>query len=284
MIQAHVNTEEFRQALQAVKPHIATGEDWADLAGARLTFTDAEVLVSGTNRFTAAISSASVMEADGLTGDPDSDTFQLPIVGVNEVLNLFKPAKNPVDEIGSTLRIDVEPTGKVNTIMGDVATVARMIDAPDPELKDTVNEALGVDDNGDDAKTPDDDEPQSPATVTFTDVTGLWPGKVYEIPAAPHSRPLAKLPQIFREALDEKPQTPGDLDLSGQLLKFFAQSATAYGGRLTLQPTRRDRILLVTIGEQFVGLLMPNRIDPDSDKAAALESVRSVWADTLTGI
>ncbi|MGO3895379.1 hypothetical protein [Brevibacterium aurantiacum] len=284
MMVVYVNTEEFRCALQAVKPHIATGEDWADLSGARLTFTDAEVLVSGTNRFTAAIASASVMEAEGLTGAPDTDTFQLPIVGVNEVLSLFKPAKNPVDEIGSTLRIEVELTGKVNTVIGDVSTVARMLEAPDEELKDAVADALGMDRNGDEAKKPEDDEPQSPATVTFTDVTGLWPGKVYEVPAAPHSRPLAMLPKIFREALAEKPKTPGDLDLSGQLLKFFAQSANAFEGRLTLQPTRKDRILLVTIGEQFVGLLMPNRIDPDSDKAKALESVRTVWADTLTGI
>lgn len=284
MMVVYVNTEEFRRALQAVKPHIATSEDWADLSGARLTFTDAEVLVSGTNRFTAAIASASVMEAEGLTGAPDTDSFQLPIVGVNEVLSLFKPAKNPVDEIGSTLRIEVEATGKVNTVMGDESTVARMLDAPDPELKDAVADALGVDRNGDETKKPEEDEPQSPATVTFTDVTGLWPGKAYEIPAASHSRPLALLPKIFRKALAEKPKTPGDLDLSGQLLKFFAQSANAFEGRLTLQPTRKDRILLVTIGEQFVGLLMPNRIDPDSDKAQALESVRSVWADTLTGI
>ncbi|WP_309132663.1 hypothetical protein [Brevibacterium sp.] len=284
MITAHVNTEEFRKGLTAVKPHIPTGEDWLDLSGARLTFTDVEVLVSATNRFTAAIASASVMDSAGLTGDPETDTFQLPAVGVTEILSLFKPAKTPVEEMGSTLRIDIEPTGKLHTIAGDVSTIARMIEAPDPELKQALKDALGVEEGGTPEKRPEEPEPESPATVTFTDVTGLWPGKVYEIPAAPHSRPLAQLPTIFRKALDKGPTTPGDLNLSGQLLKYFAQSAAAYEGRLTLQPTHEDKVLLVTIGEQFVGLLMPVRIDPESDEAAALESVRSTWTDTLTGM
>ena len=284
MIRVHVNTAEFRCALQAVKPHIGA-EDVDDLAGARLTFTDVEVLVSGTNRFTAAIASASVVESQGLTGDPDTDTFQLPVTGVNEVLALFKPAKTEIDEMTSTLRIDIEPTGKLHTVIGDAETVVRMLDAPDPELRAPIDEAFGYDT----AEAPDgpqleEPEPESPATVTFTDVTGLWPGKVYEIPAAPHSRALAKLPDIFRQAMAEKPQTQGDLDLSGQLLKYFAQSTAAYSGRLTLQPTGTDRMLFVTIGEQFVGLLMPARIDPDSDKAKALDSVRSSWASTLTGM
>ena len=110
------------------------------------------------------------------------------------MLSLFKPAKNPVDEIGSTLRIEVELTGKVNTVIGDVSTMARMLDAPD-ELKDAVADALGVDRNGDEAKNPKTMNRRSPATVTFTDVTGLWPGKVYEVPAAPHSRPVGDAPE-----------------------------------------------------------------------------------------
>lgn len=284
MISVHVNTEEFRKALTAVKPHIPSGEDWADLAGARLTFTDVEVLISATNRFTAAIASASVVETSGLTGDPETDTFQLPTAGVAEILALFKPAKTPVDDMGSTLRIDIAPTGNLHTIVGDVATVARMLEAPDAELKSALNDALGKPADPEPSEKPDEPEPESPATVTFTDVTGLWPGKVYEVPAAPHSRALATLPGIFRRALAKGPTTPGDLRLSGLLLKYFAQSAQAYEGRLTLQPTSEDKVLLVTIGEQFVGLLMPVRIDPDSDDAAALETVRTTWTDTLTGM
>lgn len=280
-LEIDVNTAEFRQALAAVLQHAAKpDEDVDDIAGIRLTCTDREVLLQATNRYTAAIASASVWESSGLTGDINTDSIQLPVKPASEILTLFKPAKTVADEMGSVLRITVEPTG---TILppADLPALEHV------EPVDVFEQALGaIRDNTDTADEKRDHaadyEPESPATVTFTDVSGLWPGKTYSIPAAPASRALAVLPRLFERGLESGKQVvPGRLNLAGRLLTLFSRAAAAYDGRLTIEPTGRSNALLITIGKQFLGLLMPMTIEPESEESVELKDAHAAWSATI---
>lgn len=105
-----VNTLDLRQALMAVIPHAADAKLSAALAVVHFTATDGNLFVTACNTVTLGHAVASIWEAEGLTGDPNEDAFNLPIDVAKELLQLFKAnGKQPEDEIGDAIRIVVEP-------------------------------------------------------------------------------------------------------------------------------------------------------------------------------
>lgn len=104
-----VNTLDVRQALQSVIPHAADVKDSPAHAVVHFTATDQNLYLTACNMQTLGHSVASVWEADGLTGDPDTDGFNLPVDVAKELLALFKSSgKKKEDEIGEALRLTVK--------------------------------------------------------------------------------------------------------------------------------------------------------------------------------
>lgn len=104
-----VNTLDVRQALQSVIPHAADVKDSPAHAVVHFTATDQNLYLTACNTQTLGHSVASVWEADGLTGDPDTDGFNLPVDVAKEMLALFKSSgKRPEDEIGEALRLTIK--------------------------------------------------------------------------------------------------------------------------------------------------------------------------------
>lgn len=278
-----VDTSELREALTAVLPHVDTTGAASELAGIRFTFTDSQVILTATNRYTAALAWGSVLDSEGLTGAPASDTFQLPPGSAKELLALFKLSKSETAE--NVLRIEVEPTIAVGGYVGmDDFSDYRALEAPDPALREKLREAGAVEVEVDEGPPVKLEEAVSPATVTFTDVSGLWPGKTYSVPASPHSKPLMGLPALFGQAIGSKSKLPGRMDMAGRLLGLFATASKAYDGRVTIEPTGRRNVLLVTVGKRFLGLLMPMIVDPDSEQSVEIKQAHADWNDTISGL
>jgi hypothetical protein len=104
-----VNTLDVRQALQSVIPHAADVKDSPAHAVVHFTATDQNLYLTACNMQTLGHSVASVWEADGLTGDPDTDAFNLPVDVAKELLSIFKSSgKRKEDEIGEALRLTVK--------------------------------------------------------------------------------------------------------------------------------------------------------------------------------
>lgn len=104
-----VNTLDVRQALQSVIPHAADVKDSPAHAVVHFTATDQNLYLTACNMQTLGHSVASVWEADGLTGDPDTDGFNLPVDVAKELLALFKSSgKQKEGEIGEALRLTVK--------------------------------------------------------------------------------------------------------------------------------------------------------------------------------
>ena len=104
-----VNTLDVRQALQSVIPHAADVKDSPAHAVVHFTATDNNLYLTACNMQTLGHSAASVWEADGLTGDPDTDAFNLPVDVAKELLALFKSSgKQKEGEIGEALRLTIK--------------------------------------------------------------------------------------------------------------------------------------------------------------------------------
>lgn len=105
-----VNTLDLRQALQSVIPHCADPKDSAAHAVVHFTATDQNLHVTACNMYTLGHAVASVWESEGLTGDVNTDAFNLPVDVAKELLALFKAQKKqPEDEIGDSLRLTITP-------------------------------------------------------------------------------------------------------------------------------------------------------------------------------
>lgn len=103
-----VNTLDLRQALMAVTPHTGDPKLSSALAVVHFTATDGMLHVTASNTVTLGHSVASIWDSEGLTGDVNTDAFNLPSDVAKELLQIFKAkGKQPEDEIGDTMRITV---------------------------------------------------------------------------------------------------------------------------------------------------------------------------------
>lgn len=87
-----VGTKDFRQALQAVLPHAHTKPDeWPELARLRCHVDRQNLMVSATDRYTAAIGLCSVW-SDDLGAAADIGVFDLALDQAKKILAVFKLA------------------------------------------------------------------------------------------------------------------------------------------------------------------------------------------------
>ncbi|MGQ7788737.1 hypothetical protein [Nesterenkonia sp. K-15-9-6] len=103
----HVNTADFRRALQAVIPH-AHDDTSTGLAVVHFAATADHVYVQASNGTTAGMAIASVWDHQDLTGDPDEDSFDLTVDAAKELLQVFRPKKKPENELDDQLSIQVD--------------------------------------------------------------------------------------------------------------------------------------------------------------------------------
>lgn len=117
----YVQTDDLRQALQAVAPHAADPRDDVPvLARVRCVATPENLFVMATNRYTMGIAAVSVWDHDGMTGSAQDDAFDLTGVQVKELLTLFHAAKQ--DDAGKgDLQIEVRPAGRDELVVTDIS-------------------------------------------------------------------------------------------------------------------------------------------------------------------
>lgn len=104
-----VSTSDIRQALKAVIPHAADAKESAGHAVVHFTATEHNLFLTASNMQTIGHAIASVWDSEGLNGDPDEDSFNLPIDLAKELLALFKATAKEEGDMGSAMRITVEP-------------------------------------------------------------------------------------------------------------------------------------------------------------------------------
>lgn len=226
-----INTADLRHALVSVQPHVhndsSTGLDVIHFMA-----DDGHVYVQATNTASAALAIVSVWESEGLTGDPEEDSFDLDPTVVKELLSVFKASKNqPEDEIGDSLQIHV--TGK---------------------------------------------------ELTFTDISGLFPGKTYIVPNGNTSEMFPNLPRLFLEAVDADKRVPARIMANGKLLQLFAHASASYKEPLAIEPTNLKTRMLITCGESFIGMLMPIKAEEGSELDAKLKDAARGWSARLPAL
>ncbi len=97
-----VGTADLRRALAATKVHASADPDFSDLHRIRLTVGAENIALSATDRFSAALTVASVWDLDG----PPAIVELLPS-DVAKVLSIFRAGKETGDEPQYMLRLDI---------------------------------------------------------------------------------------------------------------------------------------------------------------------------------
>lgn len=119
------------------------------------------------------------------------------------------------------------------------------------------------------------------AEIVFTDVSGLFPGKKYAIPRTKIDAPFPNIPLLIRQTIIGDRKAAPRLATAGLLLGLFAGSAKIYGESVIIEPTGTRSALLVSIGESFIGLLMPRDIGDDTELNTETKGWRDGWYNRL---
>lgn len=120
--------------------------------------------------------------------------------------------------------------------------------------------------------------------LTFTDISGLFPGKTYIVPNGQTSEVFPNLPRLFVEAVDADKQVPARIMANGKLLQLFAHAAAAYKSPLAIEPTNTKTRMLITCGESFIGMLMPVSAEDGTELDAKLKDARDGWSHRLPAL
>lgn len=116
--------------------------------------------------------------------------------------------------------------------------------------------------------------------VRFTDVSGLFPGKSYEVPTSTAEKAFVNLPRLLGTYLSSPRGLTGPTKpVSGRLLSRFVKAASAYGEPLVIEQSSQRGALVVEVGESFLGVLMP--VAPDDEHAQRLQEWRTNWGPRL---
>jgi hypothetical protein len=111
--------------------------------------------------------------------------------------------------------------------------------------------------------------------LTVTDISGLFPGKALTLPRQPTEDNFPKVEEIIRTTLVRGKASTDRMITAGQMLGLFIQAAAAYGAQLVIDPAGNHGALLITCGESFIGLLMPQR--PDDVQLAVINGWHRDW-------
>jgi hypothetical protein len=121
-------------------------------------------------------------------------------------------------------------------------------------------------------------------SITFLDISGLFPGKEFKIPREDDNEYPVGFGRLLINAVLSERVMPERLTAAGRLVKLFATASAAYGEPLVIEPTADAKRILISCGESFLGLLMPIRSEDGSDVAAELNAWRDGWMHRLPEI
>jgi hypothetical protein len=149
----------------------------------------------------------------------------------------------------------------VDLLPGDLATIVKMFK---PGKDEQITLRLDLHSDG---------------RVTFTDVSGLFDGRAYTVPSVGHPEDFPDVRRLIRTAMDAKRGIVGTVTYTGDLLRRFAASSAAYNDCLHIEPTADSKPFVVTVGDNFIGVLMPQR---NSDEATIEQRrVADEWHELL---
>ncbi|WPH57936.1 DNA polymerase III sliding clamp beta [Gordonia phage RayTheFireFly] len=136
-----VGTKDFRRALQAALPHLGRDDELPALCRARCYVDADNVTVAGTDRYTAALSLASVWDID--TPDPVDGVVDLSLSDIAKILAVFRAGKDKDDDDAPAYQLRLElRAGRDNQALLRVTDCSGLIDGEHLELP-----ATPVDDN-----------------------------------------------------------------------------------------------------------------------------------------
>ncbi|MHA7275349.1 hypothetical protein ACX80O_02280 [Arthrobacter sp. Hz1] len=121
-------------------------------------------------------------------------------------------------------------------------------------------------------------------SLTFLDVAGLFPGKLFQIPHEQGEPFPVKWANRLISALTADVKVPDRIATTGKYLRLFSSAAAAYNEPLLIEPTGEVSQILIACGESFLGLLMPVRASDETELAAKLQEWRRGWYDRLPEI
>lgn len=131
-------------------------------------------------------------------------------------------------------------------------------------------------------KASSDDEPGQTVQIevtdehiTVTDVSGLFPGKALTLPRYPMGENFPDVAKMIQAKLTTRGAAAERLITSGQLVALFTKAAIAYGQPLVLDPAGEAGAILITCGESFVGVLMPQR--PNDETTDQITRWHNAW-------
>ena len=111
--------------------------------------------------------------------------------------------------------------------------------------------------------------------LTITDVSGLFEGKALHLPRHPMEDNFPDVSTMIRDKITAEPESAERLITSGKLLGLFMKAAAAYGEPLVIDPAGSTGAMLISCGESFVGMLMPQRADEET--AAKINGWHADW-------
>lgn len=119
------------------------------------------------------------------------------------------------------------------------------------------------------------------AALQITDISGFWPGKQLSFPRiGPYIEDFPNVANLFGNALARRPLAPARIITNGPALAAFAKAATAYSRPLVIElASDSGRLLLVTCGDSFLGLLLTAELDEDLE--AQVKQWRADWQNRL---
>lgn len=120
--------------------------------------------------------------------------------------------------------------------------------------------------------------------VTMTDTAGLFPGKEVTWPRLATEEGFPNLLTAVGGMLAKAGTGRASaLHTSGKLLALFKAASDAYSAPVVIEPTKAEGgALVLSIGESFVGLLMPIRAD--ADELAKQAAWRDAWHRRLGAV
>ena len=152
--------------------------------------------------------------------------------------------------------------------------VLTMFKAKDPGSEDSVGDTCQL--------LVKHNESTGSTTLTVTDVSGLFPGKAATWPTlTPDENGPDVVAQIAKRLPRAGMAAKSSIRVVGRLMALFANASAAYSSPLVIEPTSvEDRAsLLISCGEQFLGLLTPPRAN-DEDLRDEQE-YREAWLELL---
>ncbi len=117
--------------------------------------------------------------------------------------------------------------------------------------------------------------------LILTDVAGLFPGKEVTWPRIANDEAFPDLTVLIGKMLATAGSASSNANhVSGKLLALFKVASTVYDAPVTMEPTSETQgALFLTIGESFLGAIMPIR--PSDDALAQHAEWRRAWEARL---